>query len=144
MAKKVVYLSGPMTGIENYNYPMFNEVAREVRELGHRVINPAEFYGGHGDRTRQEYMHKSVQALLNSTNVILLPGWRDSKGCTLEVAIAQEIGLVIQEYVTEEMVEAKRRELIAEQEDAALDAQEAETADLESLDEIKEDAEQPA
>lgn len=102
MAKNVVYLSGPMTGIDDYNYPLFNQVAAQVRALGHRCINPAEFYGGHGDRTRQEYMRKSVQAILNSTNVVLLPGWRDSKGATLEVAIATEIGLFIQEYKTEE------------------------------------------
>jgi len=99
--KITIYLSGPMTGKVDYNYPLFNQVASEVRALGYRCINPAEFYGGHGDRTRQEYMRKSVQAVLNSTHMILLPDWRDSTGSTLECAIANEIGMTIQEYKTE-------------------------------------------
>ena len=96
--KPVVYIAGPMTGIEDFNYPLFNKVATIYRMFGNRVINPAEFYGGKQDRSRSEYMRKSFQSILNSTHIVLLPGWKDSQGALLEVFIAQELGLYIQEY----------------------------------------------
>lgn len=41
-----VYLSGPMTGYPNFNFPAFNERAAEWRREGWDVFNPAETDGG--------------------------------------------------------------------------------------------------
>ena len=87
-----------MTGIEQFNYPMFNKVARELRDAGIYVINPAEFFGGKGDRTYAEYMRESIKALLDASEVLLLPGWEKSNGARLEVEIARQLGLPILEY----------------------------------------------
>lgn len=38
-----MYLSGPMTGIENYNFPEFFRIARLLRAQGFEVVSPAEF-----------------------------------------------------------------------------------------------------
>lgn len=38
-----LYLSGPMTGIENYNFPEFFRIGDRLRELGHEVESPAEY-----------------------------------------------------------------------------------------------------
>lgn len=37
-----IYLSGPMTGVPEYNYPAFNAEAARLRALGYTVENPAE------------------------------------------------------------------------------------------------------
>jgi len=84
-----------MTGIKKYNYPLFNKIAKKLRKGGHTVINPAEFFGGKGDRSREEYMRESVRALLEVDEVILLPDWDTSQGAILEVLIAKELGLKI-------------------------------------------------
>lgn len=87
-----------MTGIEQFNYPMFNKVAQELRNSGAQVINPAEFFGGKGDRTYQEYMRESIRTILFATEVVLLPNWNSSNGARLEVAIATQLGIKISEY----------------------------------------------
>ena len=89
-----------MTGIDQFNYPMFNKVSQELRDSGAQVINPAEFFGGKGDRTYQEYMRESIRTILFATEVILLPDWRTSNGSRLEVDIATQLGLKISEYDT--------------------------------------------
>lgn len=37
-----IYLSGPMRGIPDLNYPAFDAAAERISSLGHEVINPAQ------------------------------------------------------------------------------------------------------
>ena len=37
-----IYISGPITGMSDYNYPAFHAAAKRLRDKGHWVINPAE------------------------------------------------------------------------------------------------------
>lgn len=94
-----MYLSGPMTGIENYNHEFFNRVAAEFRMAGFEVCTPSEFFDGDRTRERHEYMREAVKYLLEADTVVLLPGWEKSQGARLEAAIAQELDLIIVEYV---------------------------------------------
>lgn len=86
-----IYISGPMTGIKDYNYPSFNFMAKELRADGHEVCNPAEFFGGDATRTRPEYIRESIVRLLECELVVTLPGWELSEGACLEVQIAREL-----------------------------------------------------
>ena len=95
---KVVYISGPMTGVKKYNYPLFNKVAKKLRTEGFTVINPAEFFEGTGKATREQYMRESIKAVLEVDKVVLLPDWDKSQGALLEVLVAKELGLEIVEY----------------------------------------------
>jgi hypothetical protein len=87
-----------MTGIEDYNYPAFNSAASDLRSRGYKVINPAEFFGGKADRTREEYMRESVVQILTATEVMVLPGWDNSQGAILEVMIAEQLGMPVSGY----------------------------------------------
>jgi len=99
---KRMYLSGPMTGIENYNHEMFDRVAAEFRMAGFEVCSPAEFFDGDVTRERKEYMRESVKWILEADTVVLLPGWQDSEGAKLEAKIATELDVTIVEYVEDD------------------------------------------
>ena len=105
---KKMYLSGPMTGIENFNHNLFNNVAEEFRMSDFEVCNPAEFFDGDTTRERKDYMRESIKWLLEADTVVLLPGWMESEGAKLEARIATELDLIIVEYVTDDN---HRREL---------------------------------
>lgn len=97
MAQRV-YISGPMTGIPEWNHPAFNKVASKLRELGEDVCNPAEFFDGNTELHRTDYIRKSIEELLDCTDVVTLPGWEFSEGATLEVQMAKELGYKIQHW----------------------------------------------
>jgi hypothetical protein len=97
-----LYLSGPMTGIANYNHELFDRVAAEFRHVGFEVCSPAEFFDGDITRERDEYMREAFKYLLEADTVVILPGWESSKGARLEIMIAQELGLNLVEYVEPE------------------------------------------
>ena len=94
-----MYLSGPMTGIENFNHALFLRVAAEFRYAGFEVCSPAEFFDGDTTRERKEYMREAVKYLLEADTVVMLPGWENSEGARLEIAIAKELDLILVEYV---------------------------------------------
>jgi len=89
------YISGPMTGYEDYNYPAFHAKAKELRAQGHTVFNPAELFGGKTDLPREKYMREDIAALLDAGCVVMLPGWKQSKGANLERKIALELGIEV-------------------------------------------------
>lgn len=97
-----MFLSGPMTGYDNWNHDKFNQVAAEFRMAGFEVCSPAEFFDGDTTRDRSEYMRESIKWLLEADTVILLPGWQESEGAKLEAKIGDELGLIMVEYVEDE------------------------------------------
>jgi hypothetical protein len=90
-----VYLSGPMTGLPDYNRPAFDKVAADIRAEGKTVFNPAEVGERDVIRTRSWYMRKDIDALLKSDTVHVLQGWEKSEGAKLEVEIARQLELPI-------------------------------------------------
>ena len=90
-----VYLSGPMTGLPDYNRPAFNEVAEELRAQGKTVFNPADIGPKENIMPRAWYMRKDIEGLLKSDTVYVLPGWGKSEGAKLEVEIAKQLELPI-------------------------------------------------
>lgn len=90
-----IFLSGPMTGVPDWNHPLFNQVAMELRLAGFAVCNPAEFYGGDTTRLRSEYMRESMTGLLKSDMVVALPGWQQSEGALVELAVALQLDLPV-------------------------------------------------
>ena len=48
-----LHLSGPMTGLEDFNRPEFNRVAEVLQAMGHDVFNPAVLAEGSRDAIRE-------------------------------------------------------------------------------------------
>lgn len=90
--KSKYYLAGPMTGIEGYNFKRFDEFAKELRARNYEVISPAEIArtlpGEPGDLPYQEYVRADLKGLLQCSDLILIPGWRASRGAMMELNIA--------------------------------------------------------
>ena len=90
-----VYLSGPMTGLPDFNRPAFHAAAAALREQGHVVINPAEVDLG-PDATWVDYMRVHLAEIARRvTQVFVLPGWESSRGAQLEVHVARSLGLPV-------------------------------------------------
>ena len=94
-----LYLAGPMVGVPEHNFPLFNRVAAELRAAGHQVFNPAENDDGGVRRPRAFYMRLDVPALLASEAVVVLSGWQRSRGANLEVWLALDLGMPIYRFV---------------------------------------------
>lgn len=89
-----LYLAGPMTGFEDFNFPAFNKMAAKLRAIGYIVENPAE-HGVVDDAEWRDYMAYDLTRLGLCGQVAVLPGWENSKGARLEVHIARELGMPV-------------------------------------------------
>jgi len=89
-----VYIAGPMTGIDELNFPLFNAEAARLRALGWEVTNPAEVQP---DQTAQwiDCMLDDIPALMSCDVVALLPGWETSKGARIEHCVALNHGMEV-------------------------------------------------
>lgn len=96
-----LYLAGPMSGHADHNFPLFNRIARLLREQGHYVFNPAENKDGGVRRPRSYYMRLDIPALMDCDGVVVLPGWEQSRGASLEVWIAIDLDLPIYQISVE-------------------------------------------
>lgn len=95
--KPVVYISGPMSGYENYNFGEFNRVAYSLRSLGHSVVNPADF-GAKENQNWRDCLIRDLNALGHCDVLIQLDGHEASKGACLEAHVAREYGIEIMSY----------------------------------------------
>lgn len=98
-----VYITGPMSGIPEFNYPAFHTVAADLRARGLTVVSPAELHDGGAappaiERPWSWYMRAALIAMLGCDEVVLLPGWRSSAGAQLEAYIAGALCMPIHDY----------------------------------------------
>lgn len=89
-----IYLSGPMSGYENFNHAAFTAACEQLRALGNEVISPHEA-GEEPGLTWADYIRKDLPMLARARSVVVLPDWQCSRGSVLEVGIAQALGMMI-------------------------------------------------
>ena len=96
-----LYISGPMTGLPDFNYPAYQHAAIELRRVGYEVLDPSDIDGLHNPtpETPQSwdwYMRHALRMVLDAEGVATLPGWTRSRGAALEVHIACALNLPVE------------------------------------------------
>lgn len=105
-----IYVAGPMRGVPDFNFPLFNKTTERLRAAGHTVFNPAERdivkHGGDMFKTQtatEEEITKKGFSLRdalkadtswiceNADAICLLPNWEESVGAKAEVALAHAL-----------------------------------------------------
>ena len=89
---KRIYLSGPMTGLPDFNYPAFNAEAARLRALGYHVENPAE---NPPQDSWEAYMAVCIPQMATCDTIAQLPGWSESRGALRERQEAVHLGMLI-------------------------------------------------
>lgn len=100
-----IYISGPMTGIKDFNKPEFIKAESRLFGCGHDVFSPARLPQSK-DITYAQYMDIDL-AMIRACNAIhMLKGWESSKGAKFELDYAIMLGLQVNyenhKYVREE------------------------------------------
>lgn len=76
----IAYIAGPIKGNKNYR-KIFNEAERIIREKGFIPLNPANLPEG---MPEEKYMPICLSMLEAADAIVLLPGYDESRGATIE------------------------------------------------------------
>lgn len=115
-----IYIAGPMTGLEYFNFPTFDRHKDYFEKLGFTVFSPADhdrsLLGKEPDWLPSEedsegpWLKWSIpdapdlRTMLgddlqwiakHADEIMMLPGWENSKGANAEWALAKALGLKI-------------------------------------------------
>ena len=90
-----VYISGPTSGLPDYNYPAFNALAERLRGMGWTVVNPVEVCEAVQSDDWCDFMRPNIKALMDCEGIVMLPGYHNSKGAMLEKYIAEKLGMTV-------------------------------------------------
>ena len=99
---KRVYISGPMTGYEEFNFPAFQQAAVGLRSMGYSVCSPAETdqFLGVGTMTHEQYLRFDFARVLEADFLVALDGWELSLGAISEILMAVRMGTKVWRWST--------------------------------------------
>ena len=99
-----VYVAGPMTGIEAFNFPAFDFARDGLRFAGYEVVSPADLDRAIGfDPTKNTLdgfdklaaIRRDIEAIIECDAIYMLQGWENSVGATAEFHLARWLGKVL-------------------------------------------------
>lgn len=107
---KKVYISGPITGIQDSNKPAFEKAEQKLKSLNFEVVNPHKLFSEEeileverkvntfewtSDQAWAHFMKRDIEALVKCEFVAVLPYWETSRGANVELAIAKAVKMPI-------------------------------------------------
>lgn len=108
MPRMKAYISGPMSGLPEYNKAAFEKAISELRTMQFDVISPIELdkengFAFDGPLTPEKYwefLSRDLQTIGTSgvQLMFMLDGWWKSKGARIEVLQALLLGISVFEY----------------------------------------------
>lgn len=91
---KRCYISGQISGIEDIAESIFESAEEVVSKLGYIPVNPMKIEHNH-DKSWESFMREDIIKLMKCQVVYVLRNWRNSKGATIEVNLAKDLGIDI-------------------------------------------------
>lgn len=97
-----LYLSGPMTGYPDLNFPAFNAEAERLRALGYEIVNPVDINGDLGADWK-DCIKVDIDYVAECDGVAVIPGWEASSGAQIEVWTARhyKLPVIVASSITE-------------------------------------------
>ena len=107
MIKGKIYIAGPMQGYPEFNYPAFFAMEERLKKAGYDVVNPASLHDGSLDKPSEFYLRTDFKYLLDCAAIVVLPGWKKSKGAILEINIGRSLKMGIFEVKDNRLIKIK-------------------------------------
>lgn len=99
-----IYLSGPMTGIPEFNFPAFTAACESLRAAGHVVVSPHELIDGTDQPWSYYIRHDLIAMLMHCNSIARLPGFENSKGACVENYVAMLLGFDFYNVIDNQLV----------------------------------------
>ena len=121
------YVAGPMSGIPQFNYPLFDKVSAALKEAGHETFNPAEMDdaetrkeamaskdgilagGACNGESWGDFLSRDVKLIADSeiNAICLLPGWEKSRGARMEAFVCISLNYPAFEWTIDRPVKVR-------------------------------------
>lgn len=102
------YISGPMSGIADLNFPAFERCAKLMRRRGGCVFSPHEKggEGESGEKAWEKYLRADIEVMMKCNAIVLLDGWPKPRGAKLELSLALGLGFKVFYWKNDKLVPA--------------------------------------
>lgn len=102
------YLSGPMAGYPEHNFPAFQQAQEWLTELGWFVFSPHTI--DHGNTTEwADFLRRDLAIMVeHCQGIVLLPGWPQSRGACLELSTALALDWPVYYFTGDHLVGMNR------------------------------------
>lgn len=88
----LLYVAGPMSGIDHWNRPAFEDAQARLRDAGFDISSPLDNQEA-GGYEWHACLRIGLQHMLLCDGVATLDGWQRSRGATLEVFMACQVAI---------------------------------------------------
>lgn len=102
LSNKRAYVSGKMTGLDDYGRKKFSDAKLYLKSKGYEVFCPSDI-GVINTWEWEDYMKYCISELSKCDVVFMLDGWEDSRGAKEEYRIAQLLKIPI-DYLNDETI----------------------------------------
>ena len=94
-----IYITGPMTGIKDFNKPAFDECKMDLESLFPlaTIISPPDL-DGEGVLPWETCLKRDLKYVVEAVALCAIEGWRQSRGARLETGVAATVGIPIFRY----------------------------------------------